>query len=382
MTVKIEGDCDGRFAAVRGAFERNFQELGEVGASLCIYSRGRPAVDLWGGFRDAGRTQPWQRDTIVCVYSVTKGLTALCAHMLIERGLLELDKPVGKVWPEFAQNGKEAMTLRHILSHTAGLSAFEKAITVDEYYDWDLVVSRLAEQAPLWTPGSQLGYQPATFGHLAGELIRRASGRTPGVFLREEVVEPLGGDFHVGTADEHHHRIADLVAAPSEEQANWGSPDPDSLMYKATSNPPDIGLPSVSNSPGWRRAEIPGANGHGDARTIARIYAALANGGAIDDVRLVNESTVEQMIEEQASGDDRVLGMEGRIALGYQLSGGYFRATPNPRSFGYPGLGGHMAFADPDAGIGFAYTANQMRIPDNFRDPRVARILDALDGCL
>ena len=381
MTFKADGDCEDRFASVREAFERNFKDLGEVGAALCIYFQGRPVVDLWGGHKDAAGTQPWQRETIVCVYSVTKGLTALCVHMLVDRGSLTLDTPVAEYWPEFEQHGKETTTPRHILSHTAGLPAFEKPLSVEEYYDWDLVVSRLAEQRPSWEPGTRLGYQPSTFGHLAGELIRRTSGKSPGEFLRSEVVEPLGGDFHLGTGEEHDHRIAELIAAPAEEQANWGAPDPDSLLWKALTNPP-VGDPSVSNTPRWRRAELPGANGHGDARTIARIYAALADGGALGQTRLLDSSSVEQMIEEQVSGKDCVMELEGRIALGYALSGGWFRATPSPRSFGYPGLGGHMAFADPDAKLGFAYVANQMKIPADFRDPRVARILDALETCL
>ncbi len=379
--VRINGESDQRFAPVEDAFQRNFEDLGEVGAALCIYSNGRPVVDLWGGYKDAARAESWERDTIVCVYSVTKGLTALSVHMLVERGLLDLDTPVSEYWPEFAQNGKKAVTPRHILSHTAGLPAFDEPMTVDEYFDWDLVVSRLAQQKPRWEPGTRLGYQPATFGHLAGELIRRVSGKSPGAFLRSEVVEPLGGDFHVGTDEKHDHRVAELLPVTAEEAANWGSPDTESLAWKATSNP-DVGIPAVANSVKWRRAELPGANGHGDARTVARTYAALANGGSLDGTRLLSNDAVEQMTQEQVAETDCVLQLEGRIALGYALNGGWFRTTPNPRSFGYPGLGGHMAFADPDAKIGFGYVANQMKIPADFRDPRVGRILDALDGCL
>lgn len=381
MKLNVEGESDPRFAVVEDAFRRNFEDLAEVGAALCIYSEGRPVVDLWGGYKNAARTEPWQRETIVCVYSVTKGVTALCIHMLVDRGLLDLDTPAWEYWPEFGKNGKEAVTPRHILSHTAGLPAFERPISVEEYYDWDLTVSRLAEQRPRWEPGTKFGYQALTFGHMAGELIRRISGKSPGAFLRSEVVEPLGGDFHLGIGAEHDDRIAELIPASSEEQANWGSPDPESLVWKAANNP-QVGVPSVSNSSGWRRAEIPGANGHGDARTIARIYGALANKGSIDQVELLSSDCIEQMIQEQVSGVDCVMQLNGRMALGYALSGGWYRATPNPRSFGYPGLGGHMAFGDPDAALGFGYVTNQMKIPADFRDPRVARILDALDSCV
>jgi len=308
-------------------------------------------------------------------------LTALCVHVLVDRGLLDLDAPVGRYWPEFAQHGKEATTARHILSHTAGVPFFEEPISVDEVCNWDLAVSRLAKQVPRWSPGTRLGYHPLTFGHLAGELVRRVSGTSLGSFLRTEVVEPIGGDFHVGTGVEHDARIAALVEPPPEEQANWGGSDADSLLWKATNNPP-VGTPAVANSTAFRRAELPGGNGHGDARTVARVYAALANGGSIDGVKLLGADTVGRAIEEQAAGLDCVLQLETRQALGYALSGGWFRATRNPRSFGYLGLGGHMGFADPDAGIGFAYVTNQMRIPEGFHDPRLGRILDALETCL
>ncbi|VUX56239.1 conserved protein of unknown function [uncultured Woeseiaceae bacterium] len=381
MAFNIKGETDASFAAVEEAFSRNFEDQGEVGAALCIYRGDRPVVDLWGGFKNATKTEPWQRDTMVCVYSVSKGVTATCVHMLVDRGLLDLDTPVAEYWPEFAQNGKETVTPRHILSHTAGIPAFEQPMSVEEYLDWDVAVTRLAEQAPRWEPGSCLGYQPGTFGHLAGELIRRVSGKSPGEFLGSEVVQPLGGDFHFGISQEHDHRIAELVPAPPEELANWGAADPDSMVGKALGNP-DVGTPSVSNSTGWRRAELPGANGHGDARTVARIYAALANGGTLDGIQLLSSDSLDQAIEEQVAGIDCVMQLEGRMALGYALSGGFFRTTSSPRAFGYPGLGGHMAFADPDAQLGFAYVANQMRIPADFVDPRVGRILDAVDKCL
>lgn len=380
VTVNINGESDDRFNLVRRAFTQNFADLGEVGAALCVYHNGRRVVDLWGGFKDAARTEPWEGDTLACVYSVSKGITALCVHTLVDRGLIDLDKPVCEYWPEFAQNGKEAVTPRHILSHTAGIPAFERPISLEEYCDWDTAVTRLAEQTPRWEPGTRLGYQPLTYGHLAGELIRRVSGKRPGQFLSSEVTRP-GVDFYFGTEEEHDHRLAELVAAPPEELANMASPDPESLLGKALGNPPVVD-PSVANSMAWRRAELPGTNGHTTARAVARIYAALACNGAVDQIELLSSETLAKATEEQVAGVDCVMNLEGRMALGFALSGGFFQTTPSPRAFGYPGAGGHMAFADPDADIGFGYVANQMRIPADYRDPRVSRILAALNECL
>jgi CubicO group peptidase (beta-lactamase class C family) len=374
MAVAIAGKSEDRFSPVVEAFNQNFEDLGEVGAALCVYHRGHPVVDVWGGFKDAARTEPWQSDTIVNVYSVSKGITALCVHMLVDRKLLDLDTPVCEYWPEFSKNGKESVTPRHVLSHTAGLPAFELPMTPAEYYDWDLVAKRLANQAPLWEPGTRLGYQPVTYGHLAGELFRRASGRRIAEFLDLEVVKPLGGSFYFGVPAAQDHRIAEVIATPPQELVGVDPPDPDSLLGKALGNPPVVDS-TIANSEDWRRAELPGANGHGDARTVAGIYGVLAMGGTLDDVTLIGEEALANATEEQIAGVDCVMNLEGRMALGFALSGGFFQTTPSRNAFGYPGAGGHMGFADPDSGIGFGYVANQMKSPPDYHDPRVTRIL-------
>jgi len=381
MSIAIEGMSEEGFGPVTDAFQQNFDDLGEVGAALCVYHRGRPVVDVWGGFKNAARSDHWRRDTIVNVYSVSKGLTALCVHMLVDRGLLDLDTPVREYWPEFGAHGKETVTPRHVLSHTAGLPAFELPMTTDEYYDWNLVTQRLADQATLWEPGTRLGYQPATFGHLAGELFRRASGVRISEFLDAEVVKPLGGSFYFGVPVVHDYRIAEVIATPPEDLVGIVPPDPESLHGKALGNPHHVDV-NVANSAGWRRAELPGGNGHGDARTVARIYGALAMGGTLDGVELIGKGALANAIEEQIAGVDCVMNLEGRMALGFALSGGFFQTFRGESAFGYPGLGGHMAFGDPDSGVGFAYVANQMRSPPDYIDPRVTRILAALSDCL
>lgn len=377
----VEGEVDPRFELVKDAFSRNFDDLGEVGAALCIYYQGRPVVDIWGGFKDAARAEPWRSDTIVNVWSVSKGFTTLCVHILVEKGLLDLDTPVHKYWPEFAQNGKERVTPRHILSHTSGLPAFDLPITPEEYYDWDLVTGRLAKQAPLWEPGTRRGYQVKTFGHLAGELIRRVSGSEVSKAVSTEVVEPIGGSFFLGVPEAHDHRVAEVIMAPPQEPEGIDPPDPDSLQARAFNNPSNVKA-EIVNSEQWRRAELPGSNGHSDARTIARMYGALAIGGTLDGVRLIGKETLADATKETIAEVDARLNTEGRIALGFALSGGAYQFTPNPRAFGYPGRGGHSGFADPDAGIGFGYVANQMKSPPDYLDPRLTRILGALSQCL
>jgi CubicO group peptidase (beta-lactamase class C family) len=363
--IRVHGECAARFARVREAFERNFAN-GEVGAALAIVIDGEAVVDLWGGFADAARTRPWERETIVNVYSTTKGMTAICANRLVEAGQLDLDAPVARYWPEFAQAGKETLPVRYLLTHQAGLAAISQPIPSDKRYDWEFMTAALAAQKPWWQPGTQHGYHALTFGYLVGELVRRVDGRTVGTYFREEVAEPLGADFHIGLDARHDARCAEMIAAPPSPP---GTPNPfaalterpDSLTAKVFNNPP-LNTDEV-NSHAWRAAEIPAANGHGTARALARVYGTLACGGTVDGVRVLGPQAIERATREYAFGPDAVLApLQTRFGLGFFLTQPMIPFGPNARSFGHPGAGGSVAFADPDARLGFAYVMNQMQM--------------------
>src|SRR5205823_8720320 len=284
-SASVHGECAARFAAVRATFAANVDMGVEVGASFAATVDGELVVDLWGGYADAARTRPWTRDTIVNVFSTTKAMTALCAHLLVDRGLLDLDAPVARYWPEFAQAGKEGITTRHLLTHSAGLAALRRSLPTEALYDWTRMVEALAAEAPWWEPGSANGYHAMTYGYLVGEVVRRLTGKTLGRFLRGEVTAPLGADFHIGLAPSEDARVAEMVP-PSAEEAAAAYPskgtDPQSLSARALNNPPL--RPEVANRPEWRQAEIPAANGHGNARSVARVMAALACGGRLGGV--------------------------------------------------------------------------------------------------
>ncbi|HJQ84771.1 MAG TPA: serine hydrolase domain-containing protein, partial [Candidatus Binatia bacterium] len=275
--AEVDGECSARFAAVRAAFAANFAAGREVGASFAATVDGEPVVDLWGGWADAACTRPWTRDTIVNVFSTTKAMTALAAHVCVERKLLDVAAPVARYWPEFAAAGKRDLPVGWLLCHQAGLAAIRQPLPLEAVYDWERMVEALGAEAPWWEPGRTSGYHALTFGWLVGELIRRVDGRMPGRFFREEIAEPLGADFHIGLPADAHARVAELVPATPEEVAASGpraAVAPESLLGKVLGNPPIV--PEVANRPEWRAAEIPAANGHGNARAVARVMAALA----------------------------------------------------------------------------------------------------------
>ncbi len=378
----VHGDCEPRFAAVRDAFAANFARGREIGASFAATVDGVPVVDLWGGSADPARTRPWERDTIVNVFSTTKAMTALCAHVLVDRGLLDLGAPVARYWPAFAQGGKETLPVHYLLSHRAGLAAIREPLPTEALYDWDRMAGALAAESPWWEPGSTSGYHAITFGYLVGELVRRLTGRTLGAFFRDEVAARLGADFHIGLAATEDHRVADMVAptvAETQAEGQRVALDPESLLGKVLGNPPVT--PSVANRRAWRAAEIPAANGHGNARSVARVMAALACGGALDDVRLVGEATLARAIETQFDGRDLVLGFPMRWGLGFMLGSERLPLGPNPRSFGHGGWGGSLGVADLDARVGWAYVMNKMS-PGTTGDSRAAGIVAALYAAL
>jgi CubicO group peptidase (beta-lactamase class C family) len=371
--AQIQGQCDSRFTVVREAFAENFAKRAEVGAAVSVYADGKPVVDLWGGYTNAARTRPWEQNTLVSVASTTKGMVALCAHMLVERGLLDLDAPVARYWPEFSQADKAHIPVRWLLSHRAGLPAIRRDLPAESLYDWHAFTAALAETAPWWTPGRQHGYHARTFGYLVGEVIRRISGTSVGQFLRAEVTGPLGADFFIGLPGAEDARAAeilpDLPPLPGDETI-WDviRRDPSSMAARAFSNPP--GGPEIRNTRAWRAAEIPASNGHTTARALARIYGALADGGTLDAVHLLDPATIDAAILEQSYGPDAVLPFATRFGLGFMLTMPRQERTiwapvppfgPNPRAFGHQGAGGSVGFADLDGRLGFGYVMNQFQ---------------------
>ncbi len=381
--TEIHGTCDPHFEKLRDAFARSFErgDKSEVGAAVAVWREGKLVADLWGGHADAAKAKPWQRDTIANVYSTTKGVTALCALRLAERGTLELDAPVARYWPEFAANGKGTIPVRWLLTHQAGLAAVREPLPDEALFDWRAICDALAAQEPWWEPGTKHGYHAMTFGHLVGEVVRRVDGRSLGNYFREELAEPLGLDFHIGVPEASLARCAEMIptpVAPGEKDAlaTFAAEGSASVTAAAFNNPRQ--RRGTVNSEAWRRAELPAANGHGDARSLAKLYGILARQGGHDGVHVLSPEWTRRARTEQAFGKDAVLmGMPTRFGLGFMLRHDLLPLGPNQNSFGHPGAGGSIAFADPDAGIGFAYVMNQMQA-GLAGDPRGYRLIKAV----
>ncbi|WP_128378157.1 serine hydrolase domain-containing protein [Streptomyces cavernae] len=381
----VHGQCDPRFEAVRAALEENFRERGELGAAVCVVQNGETVVDLWGGWADAARTRPWERDTLVNVWSTTKGPAALCVHILADRGLLDLDAPVARYWPEFAAAGKESVLVRHLLSHRAGLAGLREPLSLEQLYDWELTTKRLAATEPWWEPGTRSGYHALTYGFLVGELVRRVSGVLPSVFLEREVTGPLGIDFTIGLPEQEAGRVAEMVHPPavasSEQAAIFSQLAP--VAIAALTNPV-VGA-EEANTALWRAAELPAANGHGTARAVAALYGVFAQRGMYGGRRILSPEAAERAREGQGACRDLVLGAgfeaETEVALGLWLSGPNKSYGPNPRAFGHDGFGGSCGLADPEAGLSLGYVMNHMG-PHIADDPRKMALIDALYGVL
>ncbi|HKT03898.1 MAG TPA: serine hydrolase domain-containing protein [Rugosimonospora sp.] len=374
--MAIDGTCDPRFARVRDEFERNFAERGEVGASVCVTVDGQTVVDLWGGVADPGTGRAWDTDTIGHVWSATKGATALCAHLLAYRGLLDFDAPVTAYWPEFGKNGKEAVLVRHLLAHQAGLPAVREPLPAGCFYDWRLMTEALAAEEPFWRPGTRNGYHALTFGFLVGEVVRRVSGRTLGQFFAEEVAGPLGLEFWLGLPESAEPRVAPTIPAPPPGP---GDPMP-SLYVAALSDPASIqGLmlvnsggymlvPGESDSRAAHAAEMGAVGGITNARGLAGMYRPLALGGAVDGVTLVGPEQLYRMAAiVSATSVDAVLLVPTRWAMGFTKTtdNRYLPAADqegillSEEAFGHPGMGGSLGFADPRARLSFGYTMNR-----------------------
>ena len=352
----IHGTCQDRFGAVRLAMAASLAAGSDVGLSFCATIEGETVVDLWGGHADAAKTRPWQADTIVNVYSTTKTMTALTALLLADRGDLDFAAPVARYWPEFAANGKDGVTVAHLMSHSAGLSGWEAPITTEDFYDWDKVTSLLAAQAPWWQPGSAPGYHAITQGYLVGEVVRRITGKSLGTVFREEIAEPLGADFHIGLPASEDHRVADLIPPPAVAPADLGEPSP--LLINVMTNP--VTNPLESRTRAWRAAEMPAVNGQGNARSIAQIHVLLANGGVANGKRLLSEAGCRRALEPQIEGVDLVLGMPVRYGLGFGLAP--VIPLPGPSCIFWGGYGGSLAVIDMDARATYAFAMNRMGV--------------------
>lgn len=383
-TPPLDGHCDPRFSRVKEAFAATLAGADELGAAVAVVAGGIPVVDLWGGYADRGRTKPWTRDTVVNVYSTTKGLLAMCAHHLVESGRIDLDAPVARVWPDLAAQGKEGITLRHLLAHQAGLPAIRPTLPPEALFDWGAMTSALAAEEPWWEPGTKHGYHAVTFGWLVGEVIRRVSGAMPKDFLREAITGPLGVDATIGLDERDDARCADL--RPGRRTPGVATlfdrimADPKSMTARAFTNPISMVMPETVSSRAWRDADIPSVNGHSTARALARIYGALAEGGAIDGVRVLSRESIARCAEQQSVGDDLVLGVQTRFGLGFMLPQAHDRFA-RAGSFGHPGAGGSNGFADPEARVGFGYVMNRMGV-EILTDPRVQALSDAVFASL
>jgi CubicO group peptidase (beta-lactamase class C family) len=348
----VEGFAHERFELVRLAFTENLATGQDLGASFCATVDGETVVDLWGGYADEDRTRPWDRDTIVNVYSSTKTLMALTALFVADQGDLDFDAPVAFYWPEFAANGKDHVTVGHLMRHSAGLSGWRDTVSVDDLYDWEKVTTLLAAQPPFWEPGTAFGYHAVTQGYLVGEVVRRITGETLGKVFRTEIAEPLGADFHIGLAASEDSRVAHLVPPPPTD-----SPFQEGLTeLQENAAKPEVD-PMVTRTRGWRGAEIPAIGGTGNARSMAEIQAVLANGGVAQGKRILSEAGCRRALEVQGKGKDLILGLPIQWGLGFAVNAGLL---PNPNTVYWGGLGGSMVIVDIDARTTLAYAPNKM----------------------
>jgi CubicO group peptidase (beta-lactamase class C family) len=382
LAVRVDGAVAPGFELVRDTFVANFAR-GEVGASCCVYVEGRAVVDLWGGVLAPGSEEAYIERTLQVVASATKGAVAILAHRLAERGELDFDAPVAEYWPEFGEGGgKKDLPVRWLFSHQAGLVAVDEPLPMTEIYKWAPIVEALATQKPYWEPGTAHGYHALTYGWLAGEVLRRITGLSPGELLAREVAGPLGIDFWIGLPESELPRVSVLHPAPPPPPGAGMDPlaalmvDTKGLAFKAFFVP--NGLFGVINDPELFRAELPGANGIASARALARMYAACL--GEVDGVRLLRPETVVAATVPRTSGVDRVIGFRSRFGLGFQLP---FPERPmaGEGSFGHYGLGGSVGFANRERGFSFGYVVNQM-LPGGTVDPRSKALIDATLACL
>jgi CubicO group peptidase (beta-lactamase class C family) len=390
--MQIGGSCDPKFERVRKEFERNLEQRGEVGASVCVTLDGETVVDLWGGTARLDTGAPWEQDTVSLVQSCTKGATALCAHILASRGLLDFDAPVAQYWPAFSQAGKQGITVKMLLNHQAGLPVVRQTLPKGAFYDWNLMVKALEEQEPFWEPGTRHGYHAANFGWLVGELVRRVSGKSLGTFFQDEVAKPLGLDFWIGLPEEVEPRVAPLIRPEPPGQDEPVAPifaamaDPNSIQALFFSNSGGYMDPGAWDSRAAHAAEIGAAGGITNARGLAGLYAPLACGGSLKGIQLVDADTLARMAAvSSASGQDAMILWPMRFSLGYMKSidnrrrpaGQQDSMILSEEAFGHVGWGGSIGFADPKARTSFGYSMNKMG-PGGLLNERGQSLVDAV----
>jgi CubicO group peptidase (beta-lactamase class C family) len=350
----VHGTCDSRFEGVREALANSLDAGTDVGASVAVMVEGQPVVDLWGGFADEGRTRPWERDTITNVWSTTKTMTFLCALMLADRGELDFYAPVARYWPEFAAGGKEAVEVRHLMAHSAGLSGWTEKIEPEDLADWEKCTSLLAAQEPWWEPGTASGYHALTQGYLIGEVVRRITGDTIGTWFAREVAAPLGADFHIGLPASEDGRVSPIIPPPAMGLAGE---DPSDMAVRTFTSP--LLDAAMATQEWWRRAEIPAANGQGNARSVATVQSIIAGSGEARGVRLLSTKGCDVVFDEQSNGKDLVLGIPMRFGMGYGLSGELLPMGPKACFWG--GYGGSLIVMDQDARLTVCYVMNKMQ---------------------
>jgi CubicO group peptidase (beta-lactamase class C family) len=355
--AEVHGRCEDRFGGVREALAQQLDGGAELGASIAVDLDGETVVDVWGGYRDEAREQPWSEHTIVNVWSTTKCVLALAALMLVDRGELDLDAPVADYWPEFAAKGKKDVRVRQLLSHTSGVSGWEQPFSIRDMYDWDSATERLAQQRPWWEPGTASGYHANNQGHLVGEVIRRITNTTFKKFVADRIADPLGADFQIGARESEVSRIAPVVAPPRPE-ADGPAPDPDSVAVKTFTGP--RASATASNSPEWRAADLGALNGHSNARGVMRVMRTLTLGGEAGGVRLLSPETVEEVFEQQSDGVDLVLGAPFRWGTGFCLGSPVVPYVPGGRTFFWGGWGGSLVVMDLDRRLTISYMMNKM----------------------
>ena len=383
VRVQIQGHFELQFEAVREAFAALFDNHQERGAALCIQIGGETVVDLWAGTADKDGAQAWHSDTILNLFSCTKTFTAVTALQLVAEGKLALDVPVAQYWPEFAAAGKQSITLRHLLSHQAGLPALRELLPPEALYDWPRMTAALAAETPWWSPGTGHGYAAITYGWLVGELLRRADHRGPGESIMARVARPLGLDFHVGLPDEEFHRVAHIARGKgnvgdeaAQRLLQVTMREPEAMATRAFTNPPSV-LTST-NKPEWRRMEQPAANGHGNARSLAGFYAGLLDGS------LLEPELLAELTREHSLGMDKTLMTPTRFGLGCMLDQPKVANATfglGAGAFGHPGAGGSVGFADPEHDVAVGFAVNTLG-PYVLMDPRAQHLVRVLRACL
>ena len=355
--MDVFGLCGPKFSPVKKAFVRNFEERGEVGAAVCVIHNGQTVVDLWGGLADSTTGSAWNEETLTVVFSCSKGAVALCAHLLVDRGLLDFDAPVTTYWPEFGRNGKDRVTVGMLLNHSAGVPAFRQSLKPSAFYDWNYMIEALEHEAPFWKPGTQVGYQSFNIGWLGGEIVRRVDGRRIDQFFREEIGGPLGLDFWFGLPQTEECRVAPQLPLVDHPFALAARSEPESITALQVLNSGGFILNEEYNLPSAHAACLPAQGGITNARGLAGMYAPLSLGGSIGHVRLTDPDTVRLMGRvSSATMHDLVLRKPYHYSHGFMKSGSWIKSA---HAFGHPGSGGSLGFADPEAKLAFGYVMNQ-----------------------